>query len=118
MHSRILLISLVFILCFALVKIQAQEKTAERVDPKTAAPVVETWEPKTGSINSYIDLTGYRLYPGDSNKAKAFFIQNGVEIPARTAGGSSTTNDEHEGQQTLGVIVPEGVVLGQGSDYR
>ncbi len=100
------------------VKIQGQQKTAdalktERVDPNTAGPVVESWEPKTGSINSFIDLTGYRLYPGDSNKTKAFFVQNGFEIPARTAGGSSVTNDEHTGQQTLGVIVPEEVVLGQ-----
>jgi hypothetical protein len=114
MHSRVIAISLALVFCFALakslVKIQAQKP--ESVDPKTAGPVVEIWEPKTGSINSFIDLTGYRLYPGDSNKTKAFFVQNGVEIPARTAGGSSVTNDEHTGQQTLGIIVPEEVLAG------
>jgi hypothetical protein len=74
--------------------------------------MVESWEPKSGSINSIIELRGYRLYPGDITKTKAFFIQNGVEIPARTGGGSGVTNDEHNGAQTFEVIVPEEVVPG------
>ena len=74
-------------------------------------PVVEGWEPKTGSTDSIIYLTGYRL--GEWTKTKAFLIQNGVELPARTAGGWSTTNNERNGPQALGVIVPEEAVLGQ-----
>jgi len=119
MHSRVF--SLFLILCFVLamsaIKIEAQEKTSdalktEKADPKTAGPVVETWEPKSGSISSVIYLTGYRLYPGSSDKSKTFFIQNGVELSARATGGSSVTNDAHNGPQTLGVIVPEEVVPG------
>jgi len=114
--------SMCLVLCSVLaaseIRIQAQEKTSdalktEKVDPKTTGPVVETWEPKTGSINSYIVLSGYRLYPGDSDKTKAFFLQNGVEISARVIGGWSTTNNEHNGQQKLKIIVPEGVFPGQ-----
>ena len=74
-------------------------------------PVVEGWEPKSGSIDSIIYLTGYRL--GEWTNTKVFFIQNGVELPARTAGGWSTTNNERNGPQALGVIVPEEAVLGQ-----
>jgi hypothetical protein len=106
------------VLATSAVKIQGQVKTedalkTEKVDPKTAGPIVESWEPTTGSISSVIYLKGYRLYPGDSDKAKAFFIQNGVELPTRTTGGWSVTNNEHNGPHTLGVIVPEGVVPGQ-----
>ena len=82
------------------VRVQAQLKTPEQ-QAKTpevskpvevglrndAAPVVEEWEPKTGSVDTVIYLSGYGLYPSDSNKTKTFFIQNGVEFRAYAAGG-------------------------------
>ena len=100
---------------------QGQAKTPEVSKPdtvedrnrKSAGPVVEEWAPKTGSVDSVIYLSGYRLYPSEWPKTKAFFIQNGVEFPARTAGGWSITNNEHNVPQTLCVIVPEEVVTGQ-----
>jgi hypothetical protein len=100
---------------------QGQAKTPELSKPeivedgnrKAAGPVVEAWEPKTGSVDSVIYLSGYRLYQSAWDKTKAFFIQNGVELPARTAGGWSTTNNAHNLPQTLLVIVPEEVGQGQ-----
>ena len=118
MYFRVFIISLVLIPCSiaaTAVRVQGQAKRtveiSKDIDPKNAGPVVEEWNPKTGSINSIIELKGYRLYPGSENK-KVFLIQHGVELPARTSGGSSTTNDEHNGAQSLEVIVPEEVVPG------
>jgi hypothetical protein len=117
--------SLILILCSALGvcagKVQGQAKTPDPPKPeitqdgnrKNTGPVVEAWEPKTASIDSLIYLSGYRLYPGGSNKSKAFFIQNGVELPVSNRGGSFITNNVHDGPQTLCVIVPEEVVPGQ-----
>lgn len=125
MRSRVVTASLILIFCATLevsaVEVQGQANTSQVSKPsiveegnrKGAGPVVNAWEPKTGSIDSLIYLSGYRLYPGEWNKTKAFFIQNGVELPVRTAGGWSTTNDLHNGPQTVGVIVPEEVVPGQ-----
>ena len=106
MHFRI------FILSLLLIPIGVQGQAKRAVEPKNAGPVVEDWNPKTGSIGSSIELKGYRLYPGASDKTKAFFIQNGVELPARSSGGSSVTNDEHNGPQYSRVIVPEQIALG------
>ena len=75
-------------------------------------PEVSDCEPKTGSIDSVLELQGYRLHPSDPERAKAYFLQNGKKYPARTGGGSSITNDEFHGPQTLEVIVPEEVVPG------
>ena len=77
-----------------------------------AAPVVEAWDPKTGSIDTVIYLSGYGLYSSDSNKTKTLFIQNGVEFRAYAAGGW-WTDDNHNLPQTLGVIVPEKAVFGE-----
>jgi hypothetical protein len=75
-------------------------------------PEVSDCEPKTGSINSVLELRGYRLHPSAPEQTKAYFLQNGNKLPARTGGGSSITNDELHGPQTLEVIVPEEVVPG------
>ena len=75
-------------------------------------PVVNECWPLSGSVNSVIELKGFRLGTGDLESAKAFFIQNGIEIPARTGGGWSITNDRLNGPQTLEVIIPENVVPG------
>jgi hypothetical protein len=136
MHFRSFIILLVLIPCSALVSpvcIYGQTKEAEARkkdvselevtkdndskilgNARSMGPVVKEWAPKTGSINSIIELQGYRLYPGALNKTKSFFIQNGIEIPARTGGGTSVTNDDHNGPQSLEVIVPEEVVTGPG----
>ena len=74
------------------------------------APLVNGCSPHSGSVNSVIELKGFRLGLDEFESAKAFFIQNGIEIPARTGGGSSVTNDRLNGPQTLEVIVPESVV--------
>jgi len=98
---------------------EQQTKTPEVSKPvvaglsKDASPVVEAWDPKTGSIDTVIYLSGYDLYPGNSNKTKTFFIQNGVEFPAYPAGGWWTTNSELSFPQTLSVIVPEQAVHGE-----
>ena len=104
----------------SVVRAQAQVKTPEVSKPvedanrKDALPVVEAWGPKTASVDTLIYLSGYRLYlSGDTNKTKAFFIQNGVEFPAGAGGGSWITNNQHNLPQTLNVIVPEGVSQGQ-----
>lgn len=119
MRFRVLIILLVLIPCSIVTSAVGVRGQAKRgveipkdIDPKNAGPVVEDWNPKTGSINSIIELNGYRLDPGALNKTKAFFIQNGAELPARTGGGSFITNDEHNGAQSLQVIVPEEVVPG------
>jgi hypothetical protein len=97
------------------IKVRSQSDLVNESQTKTSRPpVVESWEPKTGSVNSVVELSGYRLYPQEIAKSKAFFIQNGVELPARTGGGSSVTNDADNGPQTLEVILPEGIVSGSG----
>ena len=111
----------------SVVRAQARVKTPEQQAKKPevskpvedgsrneAAPVVEAWEPKTASVDTLIYLSGYRLYPsGDTNKTKAFFIQNGVEFPAGAGGGSWITNNQHNFPQTLNVIVPAELAQGQ-----
>ena len=99
--------------------LQAQQEystsdSAGNVQTTNVGPVVNDWHPKTGSINSVIELRGVRLYPQEIDKAKVFFIQNGLELPVRAGGGSGITNDQHNGPQTLNVIVPEEVVYGPG----
>jgi hypothetical protein len=75
-------------------------------------PEVTGCKPGSGSINSLLELQGYRLSPADTDKIKVYFLQNGKKYPANTRGGSSTSNDERHGPQSLYVIVPEGLVLG------
>lgn len=127
MRFLIIVLSLILVsdvlpeLCAARAHALAQAQTPKVSKPdsvedrnrKTVGPVVEAWEPKTGSVDTVIYLLGYRLYLDHWDKTKAFFIQNGVEFPARTAGGWVNTNYEHTGPQTLLVIVPEEVVPGQ-----
>src|SRR5688572_27921765 len=86
-----------------------QKKTKTAINE---APVVNDCWPRSGSVNSVIELKGFRLGPDELESAKAFFIQNGVEIPARTGGGTSVSNDRLNGPQALQVIVPEEVVSG------
>jgi hypothetical protein len=75
-------------------------------------PEVTGCSPASGSINSVLELQGYRLSPTHSGKVKVYFLQNGNKYPTSTTGGSSTTNDERHGAQSLDVVVPEGLVLG------
>ena len=125
MRSHVVTASLILIFCSTLgvpaVGVQGPANTSQVSKPaaveegnrKDAGPVVNAWEPKTVSIDAVIYLSGYRLYPGELNKTKAFFIQNGVELPARFGGGWTIINNLHNGPHTLGVIVPEQVVPGQ-----
>lgn len=76
------------------------------------APVVNDCSPRSGSISSVIELKGFRLEFDQLEPAKILFIQNGIEIPARTSSSSGITNDSLNGPQTLDVIVPEEVVSG------
>ncbi len=108
---------LFFLTCILLVTIPitgqttASDPIKARTAPDKTPVVYECW-PHSGSANSVIELKGLRLGPGEPETAKAFVIQNGMEIPARTGGGSSVTNDSQNGQQTLEVILPEEVVPG------
>jgi len=128
MRFLVILISLLIISCalhgvFS-IGVQAQEKPTpakpsdvSQLEPgksnrKDVGPVVESWAPKTASVDSIIYLSGYRLFPDHWDKAKAFFIQNGVEFPARSAGGWWTTNNQLNLPQTLRLIVPEELVPG------
>ena len=85
---------------------------AQTKEAKGEAPVVNDCSPRSGAVNSVIELEGFRLEPDEPQSVKAFVIQNGIEIPARTGGGSSVTNDRLNGPQTLEVILPEAVVPG------
>jgi hypothetical protein len=114
MHFRVLIAVMILIGSCALDRdsVEAQEKqtkqaTKSETDPKAAGPVVETGQPKSGSVDSFIHLSGFRLHPW--HKMKAFFIQGGAEFPALTAGGSFITNNEHNVPQSLTVVVPDGV---------
>src|SRR6185295_18691822 len=79
---------------------------------KDTGPLVQSWDPKTASVDSVIYLSGYHLYANHSESAKAFFIQNGVEFPARSGGGWWTTNNAQNLPQTLRLIVPEELAPG------
>src|SRR5262245_54576912 len=87
--------------------------TKKSIPPRDTTPVVNDWEPKTGSVNSVIELRGYRLeLTGDTEETtRVLFIQNGVELITRATGSSGITNDEFNGDQTLDVIVPEEATL-------
>jgi hypothetical protein len=116
MRLRIVTASLLIIFCAVLevCTARAQETNTSKVSkPESTSPIVNAWEPKTGSVDSLIYLSGYRLYAGEWNKTKAVFIQNGVEIPAQTGGGSKTLNNLANGPQTLVVIISEELVPGQ-----
>src|SRR5215213_6926877 len=92
--------------------VAAQTKEGKGQTAANAAPVVTDCWPRSGSVDSVIELKGFRLGAGELESAKAFFIQNGFEIPAQRKGGSGVTNDRLNGPQTLDVIVPEEVVPG------
>lgn len=117
MRFHVVTASFLLIVCAGLevctARAQEQTNTSQLSKPESTGPIVNAWEPKTGSVDSLIYLSGYRLYPREWNKTKAFFIQNGTEILARTLGGSSMTNNRDNGPQTLVVIVPEDVMPGQ-----
>ena len=75
------------------------------------APVVNDW-PHSATVNSVIELKGFRLGSGELESAKIFVIQNEIEMPAFTTGGSGITNNSLNKPQTLQVILPEEVVPG------
>jgi len=83
---------------------------------RDVTPVVNDWEPKTGSINSVIELRGLRLELSNDKEetTRVLFIQNGIELPTRSTGSSGITNDEFGGAQTLDVVVPEEATMGVG----
>lgn len=84
MHFVVVVVSLVLISCalpeVCEVRGQGQVKAPEVSKPeivkdgnrKSVGPVVETFEPKMGSVDSVIYLSGLRLYRGESIKTKAF----------------------------------------------
>ena len=98
-----------FLMCIFVASPIAAQRNA--TDASKAPVVYECW-PHSGSINSVIELKGLRLGLGESETAEAYVIQNGIEIPARSSGGSSIPNDRQNGQQTLEIILPEEVVPG------
>ena len=114
MHFGVFIISLILLPCCVVTSASWVQDQDQRADAarSNAGPVVEDFEPKTAAINSVVELRGYRLHPDVINKAKVFFTQHGVELPARSRGGASITNDQQHGPQTLEVIVPEEVVPG------
>ena len=109
MRSRALL----SIFCCAL--LLTGQRYAQTPSPPEAvdAPSVTGCSPQTASVNSIIELSGFRLGSDRSEPAKVIFIQNGAEVSARTRGSSFTTNNSQNGPQTLKVIVPEELVPGQ-----
>jgi hypothetical protein len=105
---RLILFTLLTCISLLVSPVAAQTNEAKR-----GGPVVNDCEPHSGSVNSVIELKGFRLGLDEPESAKAaFVIQNGIEIPARTGGGSSVTNDRLNGAQSLEVILPEQVVPG------
>jgi len=85
---------------------------ATRAAAQDAPPVIERCTPARGSVNSVLELAGYRLGAEDTAQVKAYFAQGEARLPARTGGTSYVTNDVKGGAQTLEVFVPEGVTLG------
>jgi len=75
-------------------------------------PEVTRWSPQSVSVNSVLELEGYRLSADDASKTTAYFIQNGVKYLAKTKGGWSTTNDALHGLQSQDLIVPAGLTSG------
>jgi hypothetical protein len=133
MNARLLISQMLFcIVVLPILNLQAlgQSPTAQTssTDPPKIAtvpastpsrdvtPVVNDWEPKTGSIYSVIELRGFRLdLSSDTPETfRVLFVQNGVELLTRSKGGTGITNDEFNGAQTLEVIVPEEATLGVG----
>jgi hypothetical protein len=102
---------LLFLACTSLVLSPVVAQT-NAVKGQNEAPVVSECRPQSGSVYSVIELNGFRLGSDDLESTIVFFIQNGIEIPARTDGGSWVTNDRLNGPQTLKVFVPEDVVSG------
>jgi hypothetical protein len=96
-----------FLVCLCSFWLSGSDVRAQNEGPEVNACV-----PASGSINSVLELQGYRLSPAESEKIKVYFLQNGSKHPAKTKGGSSTTNDERNGPQGLDVIVPKGLLLG------
>lgn len=97
----------IFFLCLGFFWLSARPVSAQNDGPEVTGCI-----PASGSINSVLELQGYRLSPTDSDKIKVYFLQNGNKYPANTTGGSSTTNNKRHGPQGLNVTVPEGLVLG------
>ena len=106
-------LQILLLLCTSLAvsPVAAQTNPTEQSKAQIAPVVDECW-PHSGSVNSVIELKGFRLEADKLETAKVFVIQNGSEIPARTGGSSSVTNDSLNGRQTLEVILPEEVVPG------
>ncbi len=102
---------LLLLICTSLVLSPAVAQT-KAVKGQNEAPVVNEYRPQSGSVYSLIELKGLRLESDDVDSTKVIFIQNGIEIPARTDGGSWVTNDRLNGMQAVKVIVPEDVVFG------
>ena len=111
------LVSLVVFLLFLSLTASAQESVPVTTQQSATrdqnpGPEVTKWSPQNVSVNSELQLEGYRLSADDASKATAYFIQNRVKFNAKTKGGWSTVNDALHGLQSQGVIVPEGLVSG------
>lgn len=96
------------LLCGLSVAIQSQARVSRESHP----PEVISCTPNIGSVDSVLQLTGYRLVVDNPNDEKIFFIQGGKSYKTWSGGSHFVTNDLQGGQQELDVNVPEGVKPG------
>lgn len=97
------------LLCGLSVTIQSQSGVSQQ---QGLPPEVISCTPNIASVDSVLELTGYRLVVDDPNDEKIFFIQGGKSYKSWSGGSTSVTNDSQGGQQELDVNVPEGVKPG------
>jgi hypothetical protein len=71
------------------------------------APEIINCTPAVASVNSVLELEGYRLGGDDPTRVQVTLWRGSIRYPARTGGSRSVTNDRSGGSQSLEVIVPE-----------
>jgi hypothetical protein len=92
---------------------EVQTNGSKPQTPINLGPVVNDCWPKTGSVNSVINLQGFRLGSGDEETAKAFVIQNRHRDSSSHRWRLLRNQRQLEWRtQTLEVILPEEVVPG------
>src|SRR5258708_35562171 len=80
------------------------------VSAQSEGPVVTDCTPKSGSIDSVIELHGFRINRSDKSNTKVYFLQNGNKYLSDSGGGSGATNDDGHGRQSREIRVPNGLV--------
>jgi hypothetical protein len=77
------------------------------------APQVVRCAPSMASVDTVLDLEGYRLGILSPDKARVHFVQGGVDYLATIAGGEGDNVNDKQGEiEHLDVNVPRGLISG------